>query len=288
MAGYKGVPTIRKRILGSQLKRLREGCHMSVEDAAKKMDVGPFTIRRQESGHTAVSASDAKAYAEIYQLTDDAVLARILDLAKHGRTRGWWTAYDTTVGPDATDIADAEDLATGIKTWQPNIVPGLLQTREYSAAVIDVRRSLGEQEKSLAADGLLALRERRKEILKRDRPPQMWAVVGEAAVLTQVGGRAVMDGQLQHLLNLAERPNITIQLLPFSAGAHAGMSGAFMVMSFDASLDGIVFVENSGGNAFSDDPAEVRQRADRFTHLQAQALPIADTRRYLLDAISAK
>jgi hypothetical protein len=262
---------------------------MTVDDAANALGVGQFSVRRQESGHTAVSVSDAMAYCKIYGVTDDAVVERLTSLAKHGRTRGWWSDYDTTIGPDIRDLADAEDLATGIKTWHPCAVPGLLQTREYSAAVIAVRRKLGEDEATLAVDGLIALRERRKEVLARPNAPHLWAIIGEAAVLTDVGGDQVMAGQLQHLCNLAEQPNISIQMLPFSAGAHAGMSGPFMVMSFDTTLEGgIVFVENAGGNAFSDDPVEARQRTDRFTHLQAQALPLADTRRYLLKAISAK
>jgi transcriptional regulator with XRE-family HTH domain len=288
MAGYKGVPTIRKRLIGGQLRRLRDERGLSVEDVAGKLGVGPFTVRRQEYGETAVSVADAKAYAEIYEVTDDAVLQRLLDLAKHGRVRGWWSAYDATVGPTAVDIADAEDLASGIRTWQPLTIPGLLQTRDYSAAVIDAGSALTIPGR-LPAEGILALRERRKEVLARDTAPSLWAIIGEAAILAPVGGRAVMDAQLQHLLNLAERPKVSIQMLPFSAGAHVGMSGAFVVMSFDSTLDGgIVYVENSGGDAFSDDPAEVRHRADRFTHLQAQACSIADTRRYLLDAISTR
>jgi hypothetical protein len=137
---------------------------------------------------------------------------------------------------------------------------------------------------------MLELRERRKEVLRRKdpSPPRLWAVIGEAAILTQVGGRSIMDDQLRHLLDLGELSHISIQMLPFSTGAHAGLSGAFMVLSFDDTLDGgVVYVENSGANAFSDAPSELRGRSDRFAHLQAQALPIADTRRYLLKAISA-
>jgi transcriptional regulator with XRE-family HTH domain len=289
MADYRGVTTIRKRLAGGQLRRLREACGMTADEVADKLGVSRHTVRRQEAGQTAVSVADVEAYMRVYQVKDEAVVSRLTDLAKHGRVRGWWSAYDATVGPTAADIADAEDLATGIKSWQPLSVPGLLQTREYSEAVIGVRRGLlGDTEDSPTAERL-ELRERRKEILLRDNPPQIWAIIGEAAILTQVGSRAVMDGQRQHLLELAERPNISMQILPFSAGAHAGMSGAFVVMSFDETLDGgIVYVENSGGEAFNDDPAEVRQRVDRFAHLQAQGLSIAETRRYLQDAISAK
>jgi len=262
---------------------------MSVETAAEKMGVGAFTVRRQEYGQVVVSVADAKAYAEIYQVEDPALLARLLELAKHARSRGWWSSYDSSVGPTALDIADAEDLATGIRTWQPLTIPGLLQTREYSAAVIGVRRGLASRDDVFPVADLLALRERRKEILNRPTPPVLWAVIGEAAILTRAGGAAVMDAQLQHLLNLGERPNISIQMLPFSAGAHTGMGGAFLTMSFDGTSDGgLTYIENTGGGMFSDDPVEVSERVDRFAHLQAQALPLLETRRYLLHAISVK
>jgi transcriptional regulator with XRE-family HTH domain len=288
MAGYTGVPNIRKRLIGSQLRRLRESLDLSVEEVAEKLAIGPSSLRRQEYGQTAVSVADVKAYAEIYRIEDPALLSRLLELAKHSRTRGWWSSYDDTVGPTLVDVADAEDLATGIRTWQPLTIPGLLQTRDYSAAVIGVRRGLSNPN-TLPTDGHIALRERRKEILDRPKPPEIWAVIGEAAILTPVGQDGVMRDQLQQLIDLGERPNISIQILPFSVGVHAGMGGAFVVMSFDGTQDGgITYIENTGGDAFSDEPEQVSERADRFAHLQAQALPLDETRRYLLQAISAR
>jgi len=288
MAGYKGVPTIRKRLIGSQLRRLREGQGMSVEAAAEKMGVGAFTVRRQEYGQVVVSVADAKAYAEIYQ-ADDALLQRLVGLAKHGRARGWWSAYNTTIGPSLIDVADAEDLAVDIKTWQPLLVPAILQTREYSEAVISVSRSLSTPERPLPVDDLVSLRERRKEILTREHPPRVWAIIGEAAIQQRVGGDGVMRAQLQHLLNLSQLPHVNLQLLPFDAGAHLGMGGAFVVMGFDETLDGsITLVESAGTNVFNDEPLEVGRASTQFSHLQAQAMGTDDTRRYLLKAVSAK
>lgn len=290
MSGYKGVPTIRKRLIGSQLRRLRDETGLSIDEAAAKMGVGPFTVRRQESGHTAVSVADAKAYAAIYDVQDDAVLNRLTDLARHGRARGWWSAYDTTVGPSVVDVADIEDLAREYKTWQPLAVPGVLQTREYSEAVISVGSVLRTPDHPLPVEELIALRERRKGILHRADPPRVWAIIGEAAVRTQVGGPQVMHDQIEHLLSLGEMANIAIQVMPYSAGAHLGLGGAFVVMSFDATLEGsVTFLENSGPtHTFSDEPVEVGQAATRFTHLQAQALSTGESRTYLQEVISAK
>lgn len=287
MADYRGKPTIRKRLMGGRLRRLREAAGISFDDVAKQLDVSAATIRRQESGESGVSVADARAYAHIYGVKDPVVISSLTDLAKHGRVRGWWSAYDATVGPSAADFADAEDLATGIRTWQPLSIPGLLQTRDYSEAVIGVRRGLfGEPEEETAAENL-EMRERRKLILQRENPPQIWAIIGEAAILTEVGSKGVMDGQLRHLLDLSEHQHLSIQILPFSAGAHAGMGGSFVVMSFDVTMEGsLLYIETAG--AFNDEPEEARKRLDRFAHLQAQALPIVESRRYLLGAISAK
>ena len=142
---------------------------------------------------------------------------------------------------------------------------------------------------TLPVDGIIVLRERRLEILDRQKPTEIWAVIGEAAILTTVGDRDVMAAQLQQLLDLGERPNISIQILPFDVGVHAGMGGAFMVLSFDDTMDGgITYIDNTGGDAFNDEPLQVAERAARFAHLQAQALPIAATRGYLLQAISTR
>ncbi|MDV9169830.1 helix-turn-helix transcriptional regulator [Streptomyces sp. W16] len=285
---YKGVPTVRKRLLGGQLRRIREARGVSVDDVANRLGMSVPAVRRQESGHTATSVADVMAYAKIYELDDLELQKRLTELAKHGRVRGWWTAYGSTVGPTAVDVADAEDLATEIRTFQPLVIPGIFQTRDYSSTVIDVGIGLRPEENSPSVEDLLTLRERRKRILEGDNPPQVYAIIGEAAVLTKVGGPKVMHEQLNHLVTLGERRNIHIQMLPFSAGAHVGMSGAFVVLSFGDTLDGsITYLEKGGLDSFNDDPVEVRVSATRFTHLQAQALSVTDTRTYLQQAISA-
>jgi transcriptional regulator with XRE-family HTH domain len=288
MTGYKGVPTIRKRLIGGQLRRLREAQGISVEQIAGQLGVGHSTIRRQESGHTAVSVADVRAYAQLYGIEDEIVLKRLIELAKHGRVRGWWSTFSSTVGPTTVDVADAEDLAKDIRTFQPLTIPGLFQTPEYSAAVID---AFAEAELPQGAesseDEFIVMRERRKELMNRSGAPRVWAVIGEAAIATLVGGPEVMRAQIEHLLKLAQRRNITIQLLPFSAGAYMAMSGSFVLFSFADTLDAsILFCETTGGDMFNDDPDVVRPNMDRFSHLQAQALSIADTLAYLRRAVS--
>lgn len=289
MSEYAGTPNIRKRIIGSALLRARKAAGLTVDQVCDKLALGPSSLRRQEYGQTAVSVADVQAYAKLYEFSDTALELRLTGLAKHARARGWWSTYDGTVGPTLIDLADIEDIATGIRTWQPLLIPGLLQTADYSAAIIQARRGFTSNPETLPIEDSMELRERRKTILDRKQPPEIWAIVGEAALRTPVGGPGVMEAQLQQLLDLSMRPNISLQIMPFAAGVHAGMGGAFMVCSFDSSLDGsITYIENTGGDAFNDEPAQVAERAGRFAHLQAQADSIEDTQRYLREAISAR
>ncbi|GAB2698353.1 helix-turn-helix domain-containing protein [Kitasatospora kifunensis] len=283
---YKGEATIRKRILGGRLRRIREERNISIEDVAAQLGVGHSTVRRQESGHTAVSVADAGAYCRIYQVTDERLHDELLDMAKHSRgtARGWWAPFGSKIGPTARDVADAEDLATEIRTFQPLVIPGLLQTRDYTAAILKVAGSVYEEE-DYPFEEFLAFRERRKALLNAPKAPRLWVIFGEAAVLTPVGGAQVMRDQIQHLLNLGERRNINLQMLPFAAGEHVGLTGAFVLMSFaDNSAPALTYFEST--NAFNDDPEDVKLNAERFDQLRLQCQPAAETRGYLLNVLS--
>lgn len=281
---YKGVPTIRKRLIGRQLRRLREERKLSVEEIADRLGLGTSALRRQESGHTAASVADVMAFLDIYEVEDQDVRRRLTELARYSRVRGWWAAYGKNVGPDVIDLADAEDLATEIRTYQPLVVPGVFQTRAYSEAMVELAAGLQGLDGDIGE--MVAFRERRKAILDREKPLRVWAVIGEAALRTPVGGPDVMVEQIEHLLELARRSKISMQLLPFDAGAHNGTAGSFVLLSFDdaATTEGsIVYVESS--EAFNDDPARVRVNVSRFSTLQAQSLSVGDTRRYLEQAL---
>lgn len=281
---YKGVPTIRKRLIGRQLRRLREDRKLSVEEVADRLGLGPSALRRQESGHTAASVADVMAFLDIYEVEDQELRRRLIELARYSRVRGWWAAYGKNVGPDVIDLADAEDLATEIRSYQPLVVPGIFQTQAYTEAVVELGAGLQGWDWDLGK--LVAIRERRKAILDREKPLRVWAVIGEAALRTPVGGPDVMVEQIDHLLELGRRSNISVQLLPFDAGAHHGMTGSFLLLNFadaETTEGSIVYVESS--EAFNDDPAHVRVSVSRFSNLQAQSLSVGDTRRYLEQAL---
>lgn len=279
---YNTRPTIRRRLLASKLRAAREAKKLSVEQAAKALGISLPTAYRQEQGTTGITPVHATMYANLYGVSE-AERLRWEEFARRSKVRGWWTGYGRQVGPTAVDYAEAEDLASELRSWEPLVIPGLLQTAAYSEVII----STGAEPYTEASptDSLLKLREKRKELLRRTEPPlRLWAILGEAAVLTKVGGDDVMREQVLYLLDLGERPGTTIQILPFDAGAHVGATGSFVLLSF--AEDDIVFREAAKGGVFSEDPTDVVVERARYGLLQAQALSVDATRAYLLRLLS--
>lgn len=274
---YSTRPTIRSSLLGRKLKLARQSAGLTVEEVAQKMGTSPASIYRQESGHTAVKIAAVAYFAKLYEVADEAERARWEEWARNSKKHGWWSDYGTAVGPTPVDYADAEDMATELRTWEPQVVPGLLQTKEYSEVII---QAVSEAHPGgLPMDGLAAVREQRKKILYREEPPRVWAVIGEAALLTLSGGREVMRAQWTHLLDLSERAHVTLQILPFDSGAHPGVGGSFVLMSFGE--DDIMFRESSTTGVFNDDSAEVAVTRTMYGLLQAQALSTQASQAYL-------
>lgn len=288
---YNTEATIRRKILGKKLARARAARGYSVEYVAKKAGTTPSSIYRQESGYTAVKPPAIPFYAQLYGVDDPAEIERWMEWARKAKQKGPWAASGSTVGPSYRDYADAEDLSEELRTWQPLVVPGLMQTKRYSEEIIrvDERFTPGSnysypgQAGEYPIEELLVLRQRRKEVLERETPPRIWAVIGEAAITMPVGDTDVRREQIQHLLNMGET-RANIQILVASSGPHSGLSGAFTIMSFDG--DGIVFREGYGDGSFIDDEEQVRTYRARYELLQSQALSMHESRRYLLKILS--
>ncbi|MFE6000391.1 DUF5753 domain-containing protein [Streptomyces sp. NPDC056454] len=291
IVAYKSRPTIGSRILGGKLARAREALDMSVEDAVAGMRAlgvklsGP-TIYRHESGHTAVKPEVAVVYAGLYRVGDPVEIERWVKWAKKSKEKGPWASSGRTIGPTFRDYADAESLADELRTWQPDAIPGLLQTKRYSEEIIrasgTVRPGEEPSENSEIQDRI-ALREARKKILENDSRPRIWAVIGESAVLTppRKDDPESHREQIQHLLILGES-RATIQIVPMSSGLHGGLSGSFDIMAFgdDDDID-MVFREGYRDGSFIENAAQVRAYRARYERLQSLALDIVDTRTYL-------
>ncbi|MFD8656510.1 helix-turn-helix domain-containing protein [Streptomyces mirabilis] len=285
---YNGRPTIRSKILGRRLAKAREAAGLTIEQVAAETSVSAATVYRQESGHVAVKPTMIPFFTKLYGIDDEAVAAQWTEWARQAKTKGPWAASGSTVGPSYRDYAEAEDMARELRTWQLGVVPGLLQTRRYSEEIIKAAATVRpgqvpSEDEEIAA--LVNLREIRKAILERKSPPRIWAVIGEAAILTppSVTDKDAHKEQIQHLLNLGET-KATIQVLPMATGVHGGLSGSFSIITFD-DLD-LVFKEGYGDGSFVDDERRVSSYQARYERLQSQAMSIADTRRYLHEVFS--
>jgi transcriptional regulator with XRE-family HTH domain len=271
--------TVRQRRLARTLRRLREGAGLTIDQVAEKVELSPSTISRIETAQVSVRTRDVKELLEVYQVTD-VQRAELLELARTGRQQHpWWNEYK--VLPSVPLLAGLEADAAFIQQYSALLIPGLLQTKEYAAAVIGAIRHDAAPEELKQR---LELRMHRQQLLSQKDAPDLWVVLDEAALHRTVGGPAVMHRQLQRLIEASKRPNITIQVLPYSAGPHAGMDGEFTLYSYRDPVDpDVVYLENTGGDLYLEHGDKTSRYRLIFRHLQAAALNPAESVRTLAD-----
>lgn len=279
---YNARPKPRRLIFGRMLKDARTAAGVKVEEVRLAMGLSVPAVYRHEAGISAVDAKLVDQYAELYNVTNKAEIDKWRQWAKKGKQKGPWASFDSTAGPTYEDYADAESLCTALHVFEPYVIHGLLQTTEYSRALISTDATVHPAD-SRRQEYLLDLREARKRLLQREDPlpPRIWAILGEAAIQTppRTGDRRAHADQVQHLLNLGEQ-TAQIQVLPMETGLHAGMSGSFSILTFDINVD-MVFREGYGDGLFLDAEGTVQSYRDRYNALQSQALSPVDSRRYL-------
>jgi hypothetical protein len=201
--------------------------------------------------------------------------------AREARRRGWWTRYTDVLGSGTYIGLEAE--ASAIHSYESQFVPGLLQTEDYARAVISGGQVRPDPE---AAERRVAARMARQELFTRPEPPEIWAVLDESVILRPVGGPAVMAAQLRHLIEVSTRPNavVTVQVLPLAAGAHPGMSGPFVILSFQNSKDPpMVHLETATDGLYLEEPPDIERYTLRFSHLVARALGPNESRAMITD-----
>ncbi|WP_129839022.1 helix-turn-helix transcriptional regulator [Streptomyces sp. RFCAC02] len=265
--------TFRSRRLGAELRQLREDTGLSAEAVAKQMEFSRPKLSRIEAGEVRVSQNDLKALLHLYGVDDDARRTRFIESARDARKRGWWQTYADSLPREYTDYIALEADATDIRTFQPILIPGLLQTERYMRAAIRANPAIMPP---ADVDKLVRIRFERQTILGRDQPPRLWAILGEAALRQTVGGADVMVEQIRHLEKLTASQHIVIQVLPYSAGAHAGLTGPFVCFSLPRDPD-IVCVENMTGTLYMDRAGERQGYNSAFDHLRAAADNPADS-----------
>ncbi len=271
-------PTVLRIALGAQLRRLREASGITAEAAGYAIRASHAKISRIELGRVSFKERDVADLLTLYGITDEQKQGPFLALARQANEPGWWHRYNDVL-PDWFEMyLGLEQACAVIRTYEPQLVPGLLQTQESARTVI----KLGHPSES--ADDIerrIALRMARQEILTRPGAPNLWAVLDEAA-LWRFDGRSAMRAQIQHLIDMAELPNITIQVIPFYSGGHAAIGGPFSILRFsEPDLPDIVYLEQLTSALYLDKSDDVQHYLVVMDRLCVQAKSPAETTRFL-------
>jgi transcriptional regulator with XRE-family HTH domain len=244
-------------LVGAQLRRLRTDKGLTREQAAEAIRGSEWKIHRLENGQVGFKDRDIVDLLALYGVTDPAEVDALLAMAREANNPGWWQQYGDLLPQWFRAFVDLESAATLIRTYEGQLVPGLLQAEDYMRAVVG-GSYLGEAPEEV--ERRVALRVARQALLERPAGPRLWAVVDEAALRRPVGGREVMRAQLERLVQATKLPNVTLQVLPWSAGAHAAMTGAFSVLRFgDQDLPDVVYVEHLTNALYLDRREDVNQ-----------------------------
>ncbi|OOC54281.1 MULTISPECIES: helix-turn-helix domain-containing protein [Nocardiopsis] len=276
-------PSLRLRRLAAELRRARERANLTGSQAAKALKWSAGKLSKIEHTETKrISSSDLDKMMDLYEIEDPEMRDAMQALAKDAKIRGWWAKYREIFGDQA--LPDFEAEAFVIRTFSTQTVPGLLQTPGYAEAIFQGGRYVSPQEVQRRVDFRMA----RREVLTRFRPVQLRAVIDEAALRRQIGGQKVMATQMDHLLYMAQLPNLDIQVLPFTAGAHAALAAPFTILEFSEPLDTpIVYVGTVTDSLFIEEADQVTQYSATFGDVQASALSTAKSASFIKDVAAA-
>jgi transcriptional regulator with XRE-family HTH domain len=271
---------VRRILLGSQLRRLREDRGVTREAAGYSIRASESKISRMELGRVSFKARDVADLLTLYGVSDEAEREPLLELARESNRAGWWHNYSDVLPGWFQTYVGLEGAASHIHTYEVQFVHGLLQTEDYAHAVVTAghQADLPCEE----VDRRVALRQERQKLLLGERAPEFTCVLDETALRRPFGGRAVMDAQLRHLAELSERPNVRIQVVPFEHGGHPAESGAFTLLRFpEDGLNDVVYLEQLTSALYLDKKEEVGQYDGVMRRLMESSLSPAQTRDHL-------
>lgn len=264
-------PTVRRRRVGIELRRLRESADLTCDEVGKRLEWSQSKVSRMETGRVAIHPRDVRDLLDLYGITDPAARAALDAVTRESRQRGWWHAYNDALPPWFEVYVGLETAATSIRVYEAQLVPGLLQTPAYARSLFEAALTYRSPRE---IDRQVEIRMERQRILADEHPPELRVVLDEAVLHRQVGGAAVMREQLDHLMRTGRLGNVQVQVLPFSAGAHASMAGAFTLLGFTGESEDpdMVYLDHIVGALYLEKPGEEAQYAEVFEHLQANAL----------------
>jgi transcriptional regulator with XRE-family HTH domain len=263
-------PTVRRRELGTLLRKLRTEKGLTVEQAAQRLMFSMSKLSRMETGHGIATPRDIRDLCVLYDVTDEAERDRLMQLAREGKQQAWWQSYDlsyeTYVGLEAE--------ALSISDFQSSVVPGLLQTADYARAGHEAtmpRLDANQIERQIEA------KLTRQSRLTQSNPPSFEVVLDEAVLHRAVGGAQVMCTQLGRLIEASRLPNVTIQVIPFAVGSHPGLESNFNILELPTPTPSVVFVEGLVGSMYLERAEDLKRYREVFARLQAIALSPKDT-----------
>jgi transcriptional regulator with XRE-family HTH domain len=263
MAGRS--PKVRRRRLGLELRRLRENANLTIEQVAVRLEVSDSKISRIENGQVSATPRDVRDMAALYGVTGQR-MENLMQLARETREKPWWIGYSEL----PVDSAAFEAEASSILMFAQSIVPGLFQTPDYARAVLrEIYFDLPREE----IERRVEFRMKRQARLTESAPPTLWAVLDEAILHRMIGDPMIMHHQLKSLVETAALPHVTLQLLPFAGGAHAGLDGPFTVLRFPEPTDrDMISFEHTGWEHYLDDPKTISLHLSLFDHIRVAAL----------------
>jgi transcriptional regulator with XRE-family HTH domain len=268
-----GSPAVLRILLGAQLRRLREVKGITLEDAGNLIRASHSKISRLESGRVGFKDRDVVDLFKYYGVTDQAQIQALRDIAVRANSRGWWQDYSDILPSWFEEYISLEQAAVEIHGYEVQFIPGLLQTEAYARAVTLLSYSNPKE-----ISRRVSLRMARQARLSETKPVSLAMVLDEATLSRPIGGSSVMRTQLKHLIELAERPNVTIQILPFEAGGHAAAGGPFSVLHFaEKDLSDVVYLEQLATAQYLEKPDMVRRYRAVIERLRLEAATPEDS-----------
>lgn len=276
-------PTVRRRRLGSELRRLREAQSIKLEEVAERLGLAPSTLSRIETGKAPTRSAYLNSMLDLYGVDDPGQKQMLVEMAREGHRKGWWQVWEDVLPTGFGIYVGLEAEAASLRVYEAQVVHGLLQTEEYARAVMTtVRRRHSPEE----IERLVKLRMQRQEALVKAEPLELWIILDEAVIRRSMGPPELMRRQLDHMCEIGLMPNVTLQILEFSSGLHPALNGPFVIIEFPERFDpDVVYSEGVAGQSYIEErDREVRARVEAFDLLRATALPPSDSAELIREA----
>lgn len=275
----EGSPTVRRRELGALLRKLREERGMSVKQVTEHLLCSPSKVSRIETGQRGATLRDVRDLCDLYGVAEEAERDRLMSLAREGKQQGWWQSYDLPY----SSYVGFEAEAASIKDYDSAVVPGLLQSPEYVRALHDNPLPEPADVTPELVERRVTERKRRQQLLVRADPSPLdfWAILDEAVLHRAIGGPAVMRSQLERVIEATQMPNVTVQVIPYTAGAHPALDSTFNILEFSGAVPDLVYSEGLAGFIYMDRADDV----DRYKRVFAQLCEIALSPEHTSDLI---